>query len=352
MKIWMLNRKRKVFVSTWKTDNTSAGSSTDHQVKLPLEASGTYDFHVDWGDGNKDHITAWDQAEVTHPYSSIGTYPIKITGVCKGFVFNNGGDKLKLLNISNWGNLELGNSGVYFYGCSNLTITALNKLRNPTMTDGQQFLRDCSSYNNNVDWLDSSNIQDFKIMFYGCSLFNSSVSNLNTAKGTGMHYMFRNCYVFNQSVANFNTANVANMAFMFYGCNAFNQSVANFNTAKVITLESMFEGCNVFNQSVANFNTALVANMQKTFAYCPNFNQDISSWNFEAVTNMINMFAGSISWSTENYDKFLISAAGQDVKTGVQFDCVTKYTAGGAAEAARTYLTGTKSWTINDLWAA
>jgi hypothetical protein len=63
---------------------------------------------------------------------------------------------------------------------------------------------------------------------------------------------------------------------------------------------------------------------------------------------MEGMFVGATSWSTENYDKFLISAAAQAVQSGVQFDCATKYTPGGAAEAARTYLIGTKSWTIND----
>lgn len=36
------------FVSTWKTDNVSSGSSTASQVKLPLIYSGTYAFNVDW----------------------------------------------------------------------------------------------------------------------------------------------------------------------------------------------------------------------------------------------------------------------------------------------------------------
>ena len=39
------------FISTWKTDNTSYGSSTATQVKLPLISSGSYNFTVDWGDG-------------------------------------------------------------------------------------------------------------------------------------------------------------------------------------------------------------------------------------------------------------------------------------------------------------
>lgn len=398
MKIWMLNRKRKVFVSTWKTDNTSAGSSTDHQVKLPLEASGTYNFYVDWGDGKSDHITAYNQAETTHPYDNIGTYPVKITGTCKGFVFNNGGDRLKLLNISNWGNLELGNSEYYFYGCSNLTITSTNKLKNPTMTKLSGALRNCTSFNQDLSWLDSNNVQEFKIMFYGCTIFNKPVNTLNVSNAINSHYLFYGCTAFNQSVSSLVMPNNTDMQYMFYGCAVFNQDVSSFNTANVLSFRSLFESCLVFNQSVnnwntskvttmrnmftscqnynqpidnldtanvtdmgnmfyrcyalnqdlSNFDTAKVADMQSMFYYCTSFDQDISAWNFEAVTNMTNMFAGATAWSTANYDAFLISAAAQDVKTGVQFDCVTKYTAGGAAEAARTYLIGTKSWTIND----
>ena len=66
------------FVSNWNTANTSGGSSTSTQIQLPLESSGTYNFVVDWGDGNTDTITAWNQAETLHTYASSGTYTITI----------------------------------------------------------------------------------------------------------------------------------------------------------------------------------------------------------------------------------------------------------------------------------
>jgi len=37
---------------------------------------------------------------------------------------NIGGDRNKLIEITRWGNLSLGDSGRYFYGCNNLNITA------------------------------------------------------------------------------------------------------------------------------------------------------------------------------------------------------------------------------------
>jgi len=116
------------FVSTWNTSATSAGSSNSTSVKLPLESGGTYNFTVYWGDGSSNNITAWNQAEVTHGYASEGNYTINISGIISGFIFNNAGDKLKLINILQWGDLKLGNSGSYFYGASNLNITATDIL--------------------------------------------------------------------------------------------------------------------------------------------------------------------------------------------------------------------------------
>ena len=96
------------FVSAWKTDNTSLGSSGVNQVRLPLESGGTYNFDVDWESDDKvdETITAWDQA--IHTYASAGTYTITISFPNKssrlsGWRFNYGGDRLKILNISQWG---------------------------------------------------------------------------------------------------------------------------------------------------------------------------------------------------------------------------------------------------------
>src|SRR4030067_1075567 len=243
-------KNKKSFKSAWKTDNISAGSSNDNQVKLPLELSGVYNMIVDWGDGSKNIITAWNQLETTHTYASIGTYIINIYGTCKGFRFNNTGDRLKITDIKTWGNkFNLGNNNGYFYGCNNLLINAINIL---------------------------------------------------------------------------NTPNVTNFSFMFNGFTNFNQSVSNFNTANATTLGGMFNGCTNFNQSVSNF-------------------------NIEKVTTWVNMLNGATSWSTSNYDTALISWAAQNVKDGVTFRCSTKYSLGGAAEAAGTHLTTVHSWAITDL---
>ena len=108
------------FEFTINTANTSTGSTTTTQFRLPLTTSTGLDISVDWGDGTKSKITSHTSPDVTHTYSVAGTYNVKITGKLVGWRFDNGGDRLKLLNISKWGVLQINNPSV-FYGCANLT---------------------------------------------------------------------------------------------------------------------------------------------------------------------------------------------------------------------------------------
>lgn len=415
------------FISTWKTDNLSTGSSNNNQVKLPLVASGNYNFVVDWGDSSQDTITLWNQAETTHTYSSIDTYTITIVGVCEGWQFNNTGDRLKLLTIEKWGKFfTLGVNGSHFHGCENLQINATNQLKLGTCTDLSQAFRactsltteiikfdnttnvttmwamfyGCSSFNGSLEYLytdsclylsdmfgecnafnkpvnhfDTSNVTSMYAMFYncydfnqevsnwdtsnvtnmislfnGCNDFNRSVSNFDTSGCSDMYAFFNNCNNFNQSVSNFDTSNVTNMTYMFRDCYVFNQDLSNFNTANVTVMVGMFYGCTAFNGDISNFNTANVTDMYAMFYNCVNFNKDISNFNIEACSNVFNMLQGATSWSTSNYDAFLIEIANnQNVVDSLTFHCSSYYTAGGSAESARSDLISTDLWTINDL---
>ena len=87
------------FISIWNTTLTCIGSSASNQVWLPLEINGTYDFTVAWGDGTNDTITSWDQAEVTHTYTSPGTYTVAITGSIEGWQFFPERDNRKIIEI-------------------------------------------------------------------------------------------------------------------------------------------------------------------------------------------------------------------------------------------------------------
>ena len=85
----MRKAKREApMVMVWKTDNPGVSSST--QIKLPLDASGTYNFQVDWGDGQSNRITSFADPFTTHTYASAGTYTIRLTGSYTVLRFANG----------------------------------------------------------------------------------------------------------------------------------------------------------------------------------------------------------------------------------------------------------------------
>ncbi|MEQ6121800.1 fibronectin type III domain-containing protein [Reichenbachiella sp. MALMAid0571] len=177
------------FISTWKTDN--AGTSGNTQIKLPLESSGTYNFSVDWGDGNSDVITAWNQTETTHTYATSGTYTVSIAGTINGWRFNNTGDKLKITNISQWGSLLLGNNGGYFYGCSNLDLTATDTLDTSSITNFSSAWNYCKSLTA-FPLIDTSAGTDFSSAWNYCSSL-TSFPLIDTGSGTNFSVAWSRC---------------------------------------------------------------------------------------------------------------------------------------------------------------
>jgi surface protein len=181
------------FVFGINTANTSAGSSTSTQFKLPLTTSTGLNAVVDWGDSTTDTITVFNAAEVTHTYASSGTYTISITGTLPGFRFFNAGDKLKIINISSWGVLDITTDSA-FRGCTNLTCSATDA---PTITSTSLLstFRACTNFNGNIGNWDVSAVTNMTTMFVDATAFNnggsSSIDNWDvTSSVTNMSNMF------------------------------------------------------------------------------------------------------------------------------------------------------------------
>ena len=196
------------FISTWKTVNMLekwfdngqnrekwlsgkflyqevTGISNENQIRLPFASWGTYDCFLKWGDGTLSHITSYNQAEVLHTYSEPGTYTIQIAGTCIGWGFIDSVDRIKLLNISQWGILNpTAPYGGQFWGCQNMTCTA-------------------------TDQLDMTDITVLHATFAYCWAFNGgSIGNWDTSSVTYMKYTFLACYSFNTDISNWNFSNV------------------------------------------------------------------------------------------------------------------------------------------------
>ena len=126
----IINSKPNTFNSTWKTDNTSAGSSAANQIRIPANPSASFNCIIYWGDGTSSTITSSLQSDLTHSYASAGTYNVTMSGYIGNIRFNNGGDRLKLLNISQWGSLKIAGAGSQFFGCGNLTLNNISDTPN------------------------------------------------------------------------------------------------------------------------------------------------------------------------------------------------------------------------------
>ena len=287
------------FMSTWDTTNTSPGSSASNQIHLPLELTGTYNFTVDWGDGNTDLITVWNQTETTHTYAIPGVYNLSIIGTIQGFNFYYGQDELKLLSISTFETLQLGNSGRYFFGCTNLDLSSVTDVLDLTGTIScNAMFYQCTSLTTigNVSSWDVSNINDMSYMF-GESTFNDNINSWDVSSVIYLNNMFDTNTVFNQSLNSWNVSGVTDMSSMFFYSTSFNGNITSWNTSNVTTMGGMFNNATNFNQNISSWNTSSVIYMGNMFAVASSFNQPIGVWDVSSVTDMTVMFYQAISFN-------------------------------------------------------
>jgi surface protein len=293
------------FIATFDTTLTSVGSSASNQIALPLLSSGgTYNFNVEWGDGSSDVITSGTQLERTHTYASSGVYDIKISGLCRGFRFANTGDRLKILDIKNWGisveylnntNVNLGD----FFGCANMDFTAQDV---PVLLGSvAAFFRGCSSLvgNPSINKWNVGNVTNFSNMFQNASSFNQDIGAWNVGNSTNFARMFASAFSFNQDIGAWNVSNGTDFALMFQSASSFNQDIGAWNVGNSTNFAQMFQFASSFNQNIGAWNVGNSTNFAQMFQSAISFNQDIGAWNVANGTNFGLMFVGATSFNQD-----------------------------------------------------
>ena len=337
------------FISTW----TVAGDEAARTVTLPLVSNGTINFTIDWGDDSSGTVTAYNDADRVHIYSTNGTYTVTMAGTIRGLQFADGGDKTKIRTITQWGTFNLTNNAT-FRGCSNLNVTATDA---PTVSSTSLSLAftDCAALTSiGGDW-DVSAVDNMPYVFQNCTLFNQDISSWDTSSATTMLNMFNNADAFNnggqplvETGNNWDVSSVTSFASMFSGCLVFNADISDWTTSSATSMTSMFNGTGAFNQDIGDWDTGEVADMSAMFVNNDSFNQDISGWDISKVTNMAYFLANNTALTTANYDALLIAWEGQTEQADVVFHAGdATYTGGGTAATARAALV-TNGWTITD----
>ena len=295
------------FVSTW--DTTKAGSASD-TIVLPMTAGNT----VHWGDGSSDTTN-------THTYASGGTYTITIEGAVTTFRFANTGDRLKILDVSNWGGFDIANDRT-FQHCNNLDVTATDSPILSSLNSASGLFQACNLTNVDFSAWDFSLCTDFFKFLNSNTSFSGNVEGIIHSGVINARQAFVNTPLGNPDLSTWDVSGITNWTDCMRSCQLgaltdVSGWVPQGNIVGIFLINPDFEGLGLDTWTIGGITAA------NTFAATNisivNYNLLLVSWEAQAPPNAVAINFGSAN-----------------------------YIIGSAAEAARASLISTYGWTITD----
>ena len=285
------------FITTWKTDNP--GVSANNEIIIPMFSGGN-SYTVDWGDGT---LPTTETDVATHPYGVPGVYTVSITGAFQAIVFNDTGDKDKILTIEQWGSNQWLTMFAAFRGCTNLQGNFTDSPDLSNVNETAYMFDNASSFNYDISNWDVSNVTNMQGMFADAILFSQNISSWDVSNVTDMAFLFKNT-AFNQNISSWDVSNVINMGGTFAQATSFNQAIGNWDVSSVDNMEFTFFEATSFNQNISNWDVSNVQVMEAMFARATSFNQDIGNWDTSRVNDMGAMFYEATSFNQDigNWD--------------------------------------------------
>jgi surface protein len=368
------------FITTW--DTTKSGTSASNQITIPGTGSG-YSYSIYWESLSSSTATGTiatsTSASQTITFPEPGQYKVAIKGTYPRIYFNNGGDKLKILTVEQWGSNPWTSMSRAFFGCTNLTVPATDAPNLSGTTDMSYMFRGATSFNEPINHWDVSNVTNILALFWNATSFNQPLNSWNVSNVNNMSYTFYDATSFNQPLSSWNTTSVTNIASMFQNASAFNYPINSWDVSNVTEISYLFNNATNFNQNINNWDVSKVANMAGVFYNATSFNQPLNSWNTASATAMRRMFYNATAFdqdlstwdvsnivasttalyngldqmfynaglSTPNLDSTLTSWAGQSLKSNVPFHLGLKTYSSTGASALAT-LRDTYNWTITE----
>ena len=217
------------------TVDTRKSGSPDTQFVIPIRGGG-YNYTIDCNNDGTVEATA-QTGSYTCSYATPGVYTIRIGGVFPEFYLNNGGDKLKMISIDQWGKNKWRSLVASFYGAANMDVKA---------TDTPDLLQTDSIYS----------------VFRGNTSLKGENANWNwdTSTITNMGGVFSDTENFNQNIGSWDVSNVVFAGGLFNNATAFNNggsdSIKNWNTGKTTAMNAMFQNAVKFNQPIGSWDVS------------------------------------------------------------------------------------------------
>ncbi len=311
VRYYQLGILQSKFVIRVKTDN--AGTSNNDQFTLPCSGSG-YDFTATWDNGDTTTHTG-SPGNITFTRPTTGEHTLTISGTFPTIRFNNGGDKSKLIEIINLGDVGWTSMDIAFFGCDNMDIS-------PTCTG---VLTGVSSYAGawvgctsmtSFPALDLSGGTDFTSAWSGCS----SMTSFNaTALGSGS---YSNAWLNCSSLISFPALDLSggtSFASTWRDCSSLTSFPA-LDLSGGTNFESAWSDIGVLTS--------------------------FATRNFFNMTNGGNCFLGT-TLPTSDWSDILVTQRANNANTGVSFHGGnSKYNPAGGV--ARGELVTIQSWDITD----
>jgi surface protein len=295
------------FITSWDTTKTGNVVSDNKTITLPLVSTCTYNFTIDWGDGSPiQTITAWNDSNKTHTYSTSGVKTVEMLGTigCLSFdADSNGvqdGDASKLIDVIQWGTNQWTTMEFMFLGANELRyFSAIDAPDLSLVTNMSGTFKNCYRFNSSLNNWNTSFVVLMDELFAGASSFNGDISSWDTSSVVGMSGMFNAATTFNQNIGTWVTSQVQNMSYMFSGASSFNNDIGGWDTSQVTSMVYMFKSAEAFNSDLSGWNTSNVTLMSSMFQNASSFDQDISGWVTSNVTHMDYMFEMATTFSSD-----------------------------------------------------
>jgi surface protein len=220
---WGYDPLSTTHVSTW--DMT--GGDQELTLPIPNISTATYNFTIDWGDGNTSTLNDTGnnlQSLRRHTYANPGIYTIEINGTFEIWKMHTtattyvSGDYEKLIRVHSMGDLNFTNLESAFHSCTNLTHFA-------------------GGY--------TSLVTDMQYMFYqATSLQTLDTTTFNTSSVTNMTAMFQDISsVSSLDLSHFDTSFVLDMTNMLLGASSLQDLyVTGWDTSHQPTSSSWIDG--------------------------------------------------------------------------------------------------------------